>query len=1174
MCTLSTLNVLLLATRGREGHRRMGDRSPVQVGHRQRADRPSSGCGSYTIWVWFMAAMAMLLSASVSAGTAERPEEVVRFWDPKAEVPPVNGGAAMSASSAHDAAAAVPFKPNHAEIRRSTTIPLLPRLHLVGDGMRSVVPSNDGTWILTVGQDRTRLWDARMGCIALEFEQASYAQFSRDSRYLLIDSQIVELTYPFRSQTSAAFRQSPLAKEYDELVNPRRFPMVRYAAAGPDGPVERYLRSDYRIVDATVYAIAFTRVCFAAIEGMGPYWYAIALVDLAANRAIGGIARLGNDVTRTDLEALCDQSGLPQDARTALLASPVARSLPQFVGGQRSWLSDDGGVYTTVSPRGFEVFTASGQCLWRVVTARAASRVTRDVVSTSKGEAIVQVEVQESDSRSILTRWDLESLAVHSLTLQGSWKISRGLLEGGTAKGPRVLAHPVTGTPLPGTDGYSQWRTVQWPLIAGIQRNRNDGNSISYALRVLDVDTGWLADAIVPAGEYAPERALLVPDPQRQHILVVTAKGSLLIDLLSPTLSAWRSIPDGLMGPDYEPRLLTCSWPDVVIATPGRIVNIDAVTGIVAFRCSADVVRAQRPDNATSTPDVCIIAHMPCGTLYESRTTDRQQRSYSRTVLLDNGSRSSPLWNIIDQTAPYGFRQLQRQRFALCLSDRIVICNAPTGALCTLWPLSNGELFAQSDDGSISSNRQLFNAVTLVDMYGRYAPASTIDIVINRPDLVLQKLGSLNTRHIDLMRTAWMRRVERLGMDPARMQMEQAYGRDVPKIRLKAPVPSRIQGSVLDLECRIWGMEAIPLTLSARNGSQSPIKAGVPVGPMGVTRQARLDGIPLVVGTNRIDVSGRTPDGRMTLPIRTNVFRSGNLGVTYAVVIGVSDFQDGRLNLDYAAADADAIASMLERAGARVLRCINAGAGLDCATRMASFLGQAGVDDQAVVFVATHGFIDAQMVYRIALHETDVARLDTTTLPMKRLLDVLGDSKPRRQAILLDTCQAGELHPAEMDAAVFANRTGVRPPGTMVRGLRRTQDQPVVRPPITPKPAADPMESSRDRDPSPSRDMLPSQLAKMLFEDLAFDQGVTVIAASRGNEFSFESSAWQHGAFTRAILDSATDQQADVNNNGRVDLEELTSYISRRVPALTGESQHPEVRSGVPDADWTLWSTR
>ncbi|SOD96448.1 outer membrane protein assembly factor BamB family protein [Spirosoma fluviale] len=66
-----------------------------------------------------------------------------------------------------------------------------------------------------------------------------------------------------------------------------------------------------------------------------------------------------------------------------------------------------------------------------------------------------------------------------------------------------------------------------------------------------------------------------------------------------------------------------------------------------------------------------------------------------------------------------------------------------------------------------------------------------------------------------------------------------------------------------------------------------------------------------------------------------------------------------------------------------------------------------------------------------------------------------------------------------------------------------------------------------------------------------------VLMASQPDQPAYEDPAWQHGAFTRALLDGLTGP-ADTNRDGQLRLSELGSYLSEAVPALVQTQKQKE----------------
>jgi uncharacterized caspase-like protein len=52
---------------------------------------------------------------------------------------------------------------------------------------------------------------------------------------------------------------------------------------------------------------------------------------------------------------------------------------------------------------------------------------------------------------------------------------------------------------------------------------------------------------------------------------------------------------------------------------------------------------------------------------------------------------------------------------------------------------------------------------------------------------------------------------------------------------------------------------------------------------------------------------------------------------------------------------------------------------------------------------------------------------------------------------------------------------------------------------------------------------------------------VTVLTSSSGDQQSKEDPLWQHGAFTKALLDAMTDPAADINRTGLINTTGLAN---------------------------------
>lgn len=73
---------------------------------------------------------------------------------------------------------------------------------------------------------------------------------------------------------------------------------------------------------------------------------------------------------------------------------------------------------------------------------------------------------------------------------------------------------------------------------------------------------------------------------------------------------------------------------------------------------------------------------------------------------------------------------------------------------------------------------------------------------------------------------------------------------------------------------------------------------------------------------------------------------------------------------------------------------------------------------------------------------------------------------------------------------------------------------------------------------------------------------ITVLTSSSGSQDSIERPEWQHGAFTKALLDALGDPAADTDHNGLINANGLAHYVSVHVADMTSNAQTPgmEVR--------------
>jgi hypothetical protein len=414
---------------------------------------------------------------------------------------------------------------------------------------------------------------------------------------------------------------------------------------------------------------------------------------------------------------------------------------------------------------------------------------------------------------------------------------------------------------------------------------------------------------------------------------------------------------------------------------------------------------------------------------------------------------------------------------------------------------------------------------------GRAFPFDQFDLTLNRPDLVHETLGYVESDLIDLYADAYRRRVRRMGFTPEQLSADF----QVPALELvSAPPPAATSERQLTMRVRATpGAHPLDRLLVSINEVPTPAQGGVPLSGGPATAEAEV-AVTLSAGNNRIRLSAIDSAG-------VESFRENHIvtvtappsRTSFLLAIGVSVYQDPHWNLRFANKDAKDLARELEARlinyrsfKKRVLtdRKVTRAAVL----KARDFLAQSKVDDQVILFLAGHGVLRDNEYYFLP---SDV-RLDdlrTKAIRYEDIESLLDGIAARRRLVLIDTCHAGE--PDELEPA-----TPMRPPvgnGVTVRDLISTTELP--------------KDSAR-----PAR--FAGGLLSELFADLRRGSGAVVIAASGSAEFAFEQDDLRNGVFTHCILEA-------LRGGLPVNVSALQRHVNEQVVALTGGRQRPATRN-------------
>lgn len=430
-------------------------------------------------------------------------------------------------------------------------------------------------------------------------------------------------------------------------------------------------------------------------------------------------------------------------------------------------------------------------------------------------------------------------------------------------------------------------------------------------------------------------------------------------------------------------------------------------------------------------------------------------------------------------------------------------------------------------------------------------PAESLDLYYNRPDLVARALGSPPSL-IAALERAYQKRLERLGIT----QSELESGSLPPRLSIdyrSAPVTTT--NPVLPL----------PVSVSACNSPLAAIEVFINDVPLfgrdGLTLSVEEQNetehelnLQLSEGNNKITLWARDTKGLTSSRNSVNVNYQPESPVEpdlYVLSIGVNDYENDTYDLALAAKDAEDISNAFATQSTDFFQEVHTLTITDSEAsregilgKASAFLGQAGIEDSVLVFLAGHGVLDSDYEYRFCCSDLDVERIPDTTLTYRELEGFFDQCQSRRRILMLDTCHAGE---ADRDDDRLAS-IGVVPN----ENVRSVPFQGVVIP--TEK----------------TGDLRVTDLLRDHFVDLRVGIGAAVLASSNAHQVAIETSEINNGLFTASVLQGLKQGGADLDQDGSVRVSELIDYCRKEVRALSGNLQEPVARQINRSQDFIL----
>ncbi len=409
-----------------------------------------------------------------------------------------------------------------------------------------------------------------------------------------------------------------------------------------------------------------------------------------------------------------------------------------------------------------------------------------------------------------------------------------------------------------------------------------------------------------------------------------------------------------------------------------------------------------------------------------------------------------------------------------------------------------------------------------------FFPANRFRNEFNRPDIVKLVLKTL-------------------GEDAAvtRANSENNRNREDEDIRKRLPPVINISSPT---DGEVFGQPTINVNYTVRSPSGLPVRRV----------RALVDGRPIEVETRGLEgIRGQETNLTLSLPVPPRDATLALIAETdqssseaaeiqvkwrgapepamakpklYAVLVGVSNYTDeGIPDLRWAARDASELAKALQAQQGSLYDKVTIKLLTDEKATSSAILDEldwisraASQGDRVIVFLAGHGVTDERQDYYYLPSNAEIDKSSGMFIPRRstavKRTDIVSSLRETQghALFLFDTC-----HAARATSAV-ALRSGAPDLVPFINELRSAEN------------------------------------------------GVLVLSSSEGRESSQERDEWQHGAFTKALLEALGGDADGSPRDQVITFSELNRYVGDRVKELTSNRQHPVLHAIQPSRDLPL----
>ena len=469
------------------------------------------------------------------------------------------------------------------------------------------------------------------------------------------------------------------------------------------------------------------------------------------------------------------------------------------------------------------------------------------------------------------------------------------------------------------------------------------------------------------------------------------------------------------------------------------------------------------------------------------------------------------------------------------------IMNSETGKLIyTFFIVDSIDYFLQIPSGYYQATSNASKLLHYVSSDLKVITFEQLDVRYNRPDKVLEAIGSTDTALIRSYRKAYEKRIKKLGIDTTAF----GSGYSVPEAdfanRDKVEFEQKDGKLKLDIKS---GDSTYKLDRFNVWVNETPVfgQRGLSIRNKNVTSFDSSITINLSQGVNKIETSITNVNGTESyrMPLQVNYTPTNKQAEkTHFIGIGIDQFNDSKYNLKYSTKDIRDLSKKLKEKYSDIIidTLFNEEVIISNIKALKQKLLQTSVNDKVIISYSGHGMLSKDFDYYLSTYSVNFDKPEENGLPYDELESLLDSIPARKKLMLIDACHSGEVDKDDLIALEATDKK-------LIKGL---------------KPVAYKKEGQLGLKNS-------FELMQSLFVNVGKSTGATIISAAAGTEFALEGiDNLPNGVFTYSILES-------MNKFPSMKLSELKKTVGERVVELTKGLQKPTSRNETIAVDWEVW---